>query len=192
MSGQHAAIAVGAACTALSLELCYIPHRLLDGGTTGLAVVAARLCNLPPVSLLFALNAFFALMGFHVLGRRFVTRAMVGFLSFGLTLYLVGPLPRLLPHLASALLGGLGTGLGTAVVLRCGGALDGCEVIGQVLRATLHIPLAWSLLGMNALLFTAVIALYGLEPALSSVVAQGVAQATLFLLLPRKRASAGP
>lgn len=156
---------------------------------TGLAVVIARLCHLPPVPLLFGLNTLLTLIGFHLLGARLITRTLVGFLSFGLTLYLVGPLPRLFPQLLSAVIGGLGVGLGTALVLRCGGALDGCEVIGQVLRATRNIPVVWSLLCINGLLFTMVVILYGLGAAFHSVLAQGIVQAILFLLLPRTRSS---
>lgn len=194
MKTEHLTIAAGAFCTALTLEVCYIPHRLLDGGMTGMAVIAARLIHLSPVHLLFVLNALFMAIGFRLLGPRFVSRAMVGTLTFGLTLLLIQPLPRLLPGYLATLIGGIGIGVGTALVLRGGGALDGCEVIGQILRSRRQIPLAWSLLAINGIVFTLVVIIYGLEPAFYSVVAQAIAQVTLFLLLPGRHeaGAAGP
>lgn len=187
MRGSHATVAAGAACTALSIEFCYIPHRLLDGGTTGMVVVAARLTHMPPVYLLLGLNLLMILIAQRALGTAFVSRTAVGFLTLGLTLHLIKPVPPLMPSPLAAVLGGLGTGLGTALVLQCGGALDGSEVIGQLLWATREIPIVWSLLAINTLLFALVIGIYGLEPAFYSLLAQAVVQLTLFLLLPRRR-----
>lgn len=178
-------IFLGAVLTGLSLELCYIPHGLLDGGMTGLAAVIGRTAGLPPVWVLFAANVTGLLVGVRHLGRDFIGRAAAGLLGFVAVLYLVGPLPPWLPQRWAAMLGGAATGLGLSLVLRLGGALDASEIIALVLRHRYRVSLLWFLFWFNTVLFTLVTALYGVRVSLHSALAQGVLQGILVLFLGR-------
>ena len=173
----------GAACAALSLEVCYIPYRLLDGGMTGMAVVLGRLSGVKPVYLFLLLNLICLYAGERKLGARFTIRAAVALLTQGALLFLIDPLPRVFPPVVAAVLGGAGLGLGITWVLKAGGAIDGAEVLGLICQSTFGLSLLTFLFLANAVLFTFVAALYGLEPALHSILAQVVFQGVLALLL---------
>lgn len=181
---RHLVAAAGALCSALSLEFCYIPHRMLDGGMTGLAVVLARITEQNPVWVLILLNLIALCLGAVRLGLIFVEITCTALLVFGLTLSLVGPLPTLLSLPAAVFMGGLGVGIGLFLVLRGGGALDGCETLGLLLHRRLGLPLVAFLFLFNLVVFSAASSLYGIEAMLPSVLAQGVGQ--LFLALAWK------
>lgn len=184
---RFASIIGGAAITALSLELFYIPHGFLDGGMTGLAVVIGRVARIPPVQVLIAVNIGSLLVGIRKLGQEFIGRAAAGLLTSGVILSMVGPLPQRLSPLAAAVFGGAGMGLGLGLVLRAGGALDGSEILGMVCRERYGVSLIWFLFWSNVLVFTLVAIRFGLAPSFHSMLAQGVVQAVLVLLLDERR-----
>lgn len=181
---RHLAAGAGALCSALSLEFCFIPHRMLDGGMTGLAVVLARITGQNPVWVLILLNLTALGLGAVQLGLVFVQSTCTALLIFGLTLSMVGPLPVLLPLPAAVVVGGLGVGVGLFLVLRGGGALDGCETLGLLAHRRLGLPLVPFVVLFNVIVFTAAGSLYGLRVLLPSILAQGVGQ--LFLALAWK------
>jgi uncharacterized membrane-anchored protein YitT (DUF2179 family) len=181
---RHFAAGVGALCSALSLEFCFIPYRMLDGGMTGLAVVLARVTGQNPVWVLILLNLTALCLGAVELGLVFVQTTCAALLVFGLTLWMVGPLPMFLTLPAAVLVGGLGVGMGLFLVLRGGGALDGCETLGILAHRRLGLPLVAFIVLFNLVVFTAASSLYSLSALLPSILAQGVGQ--LFLALAWK------
>jgi uncharacterized membrane-anchored protein YitT (DUF2179 family) len=176
-------IVVGAGFVALSLELCYIPHGLLDGGMTGLAVVLARSAGIPPVVALGLLNLVCLYIGVRRLGMEFIRRAAIALVTLCLILLLLDPLPPLFWPPAAAVLGGSWLGSGLGLVLRNGAALDGADVLALVFEHTLGLPVVHFLFGANILVFTLVAWLYGPERAFLSIVAQAACQVVLILLL---------
>jgi uncharacterized membrane-anchored protein YitT (DUF2179 family) len=184
--GRVGAVIIGAAFTALSLEFCYIPHRLLDGGMTGAAVLFARSVHLSPVHVLFVLNALAVLYGSFYLGRSFLEKTAVGFMTLGICLAVIGPLPPLLPALPSAIAGGIGIGLGVGLVLRAGGVLDGSEMMALVLHRSAQLSIVRFLTLFNLVVFIAAVAMMGLSNTLLSILAQGTALTVLSLLVPRR------
>lgn len=175
----------GAACTALSLELCIIPYGLMDGGMTGAAVLLGRTLHLPPVYLLIPMNAVCLFAGIRRLGQTFLATTAVGLLVYGLVLRMVGPLPPLLSLPAAIVLGGAGVGLGIGLLLRAGGALDGCETLGLLLQARFGISVALVLLVSNLMVFGLAIWLWGVVPTLPSLAAQAVGQVVIAWVVRR-------
>lgn len=176
-------IVVGAGFVALSLELCYIPHGLLDGGMTGLAVILGRSIGISPILTLGLLNLLCLYIGVRTLGMAFIRRAAIALVTLCLILLVLGPLPPLFWPPGAALLGGTWLGVGLGLVLRHGAALDGADVLALVFEHTLGLPAIHFLLGANILVFAFVARLYGLERASLSIVAQAACQVMLALLL---------
>ncbi|MFZ5814677.1 MAG: YitT family protein [Bacillota bacterium] len=182
----HYLLAVaGAACAALSLELCYIPYGLMDGGMAGAAVLLGRALHLPPVYLLVPMNAACLIPGLRRLGNPFLATTATGLLVYGLILRLVGPLPPLLPVPAAILLGGAGVGLGIGLLLRAGGALDGCETLGLVVQQRFGISVVTVLVVANLAVFGLAIWQRGWAAMLPSLVAQAIGQGVIALVVRR-------
>ncbi|MFZ5825724.1 MAG: YitT family protein [Bacillota bacterium] len=176
----------GAVCMAVSLELFYIPHGLMDGGMAGAAVILGRTAGLPPVYLLVPLNAACLFAGIGRLGRAYVTTTAAGLFAYGLVLRLVGPLSPLLSLPAAIVLGGAGVGLGVGLLLRAGGAVDGCETLGLLIQAYYGISAVAVLLLANVVVFGLAIWLWGLGLILPSLAAQTVGLVVVVWVVRRR------
>ena len=150
---------------------------------TGAAVLLGRTAGIRPVYILMVLNAICLLVGSQRLGRPFVEATAVGLVTLGLIIRLVGPLPPMLPLPAAIVIGGLGVGLGTSLILRAGGALDGCEILGVLIQERLGISVVWVLAVANAGIFGTAFGMYGPRASLPSMVAQATGQLVICLLL---------
>lgn len=193
MTGRRLVSAtVGALCTALSLETCYIPHRLIDGGMTGMAVVLGRILLLQPVYLLVVFNALCLLLAVRWLSSAFFQVTAVALLCMDVVLIAVGPLPKMLSLGAAVVLGGCGVGLGLTLVLAAGGALDGCDVLGQIVQARGRISIVWFLFCCNVIVFMLAVWHHGLWATFPSLVAQVITQLVLAGLLRPCRCFMGP
>lgn len=182
---DYLSVVAGALITGVFLELFYIPYGFLDGGMTGLAAVVGRTAGIPPVLVLLLTNIACLAVGVHHLGPEFMRKAAAGLLSVVAILWLIDPVPALLEPGASAVVGGTGLGIGLGLVLRSGGALDGCEILGLVCRHKFRLPILRWLFGFNLGVFALVLALFGLSESFHSILAQAQVQVVLLLLLRR-------
>lgn len=180
---RYSSICLGAALVAFSLELFYIPHRFIDGGITGLAVLLGRWTGVSPIWYMPPLNLACLVAGGRRVGARVIGGTMVGVVSLAMVLWLVGPLPRTGSPALAALAGGAMLGMGLGTVLLAGGTLDGSEILGLWLQQGHGLSLIWFLCLYNGLLFAAVAAVYGRHSAVHSVMAQSTALTVVAALL---------
>lgn len=127
---------LGSFIAAFSLKVFFIPNSLIDGGTVGLAMIAARAINpsLLPLFLL-AFNLPFILFAYRHLGKTFVKQLTGAVLSFALFLLLM---PYIFPYpfygdiIEVVVIGGAILGVGIGIIIRSGACLDGTEVLGII------------------------------------------------------------
>lgn len=177
----------GAVCMAISLELFYIPHGLMDGGMAGAAVILGRTMGFQPVYLLVPLNAACLFLGIGRLGRAYVATTATGLFAYGLVLRLVEPLPPLLSLPVAIVLGGAGVGLGVGLLLRAGGAVDGCETLALLAQASCGMSAVTVLSLANVVVFALATWLWGLGVTLPSLAAQAVALVVMVWVVQRRR-----
>src|SRR5690606_39145925 len=147
-------IAVGAAIAAVGLELFLVPNSILDGGVIGLSIIAAKMTGMKLSLFIVLFNLPFLVIGFRKMGLRFVIHALFGVLVLsGLTAWL---------HLVYACTGGvfpatifgaaiLGPGVG--LVIRCGGVIDGTEVIAIHVRRKKPVSVGKFIMVLNVFIF---------------------------------------
>lgn len=177
--------AAGAACTALSLELWYIPYDPMDGGIAGVSVLLGRELHVPPVYLLVLLNATCLLAGIRRLGRPFLATTTIALLVHAIILRFVGPLPRLLPLWTAVTFGGAGVGLGISLLLMAGGSLDGAETISLVLQDRFGLSVASVLAVINLAVLLTALWRWGWAATIASLIAQVIGQLMVTLLVGR-------
>ncbi|RAL20321.1 YitT family protein [Lujinxingia litoralis] len=167
---DYVMLTVGAVLVALALELILAPNQLVDGGTTALAIMGARLGERPIWFFLLAFNAPILAISARALGRRFAWRTLYcnGVVLLGLALL------RDVPAVTSSevlivLYGGLLLGLGVGLVVRNGGAIDGTEMLAIWANQRFRIPVSTFLLSVNVVILSGAALLFGLESAMFSV-----------------------
>lgn len=157
-----------------------LSSHFIDGGVTGVSMLASQVTGVPLPVLLPAINLPFVVLGFHQMGVVFALRSIIGIAGLALVLAFV-PFPDVTPDLVlTAVFGGFFLGAGIGLAIRGGAVLDGTEIAALLIsRRGDLLRVGDVILGFNAVLFVSAIALLGVEPALYSILTYVAAARTL-------------
>lgn len=127
---------LGAFIMAFGLYEVHSLSGVTEGGVLGLTLLFDRHFNISPAFSSFVMNVICYLIGYHILGKRFVFYSAVATLSFSLSYRLLeetAPLfPRLVEYpIVAALVGALFIGVGAGLCVRAGGAPSGDDALAM-------------------------------------------------------------
>lgn len=169
-------VAVGACGVALSLNYFILPNRIVDGGVTGIAILLHYLLGLSTGWLVLVLNIPVFLLGFRLMGKRFLLLSIWGVLVLSLALELsTGVRPVTQDLLLAALFGGLLTGVGMGIIFRFQGSLGGTDIVALILNSKFSFSVGQVLLGIDAVIFTVAAFLFKPELAMYAIIYMFVA-----------------
>ena len=194
-----ASILAGNALLAFTVAAFVIPHDIIMGGTTGLAIVLSRVIPADTATIVFVLNAALLVLGGLVLGRRLVTTTLASTLLYPALLALMERIPGIRtvttdPLMAALFSGGL-MGASLGIVMRVGSSTGGMDIASLVLHKWTHVPVSICVyimdilvIGGQALFSSAEPILYALvlvvlqSLVLDKVMILGLAQIQLFVI----------
>ena len=139
MLNRHVSIFIGGTLISLGLNLFLTPHRLLDGGVIGLALILRYLWGVKTglAIILLSLPIFSAVWLFD---RRMLLNSFYGMLVSSLLIDVLSPLQGTVqsPVLFGALFGGLLVGTGVGLMLRFGTSTGGTDLLAQLIADRFH------------------------------------------------------
>ncbi|QGG47535.1 YitT family protein [Heliorestis convoluta] len=148
--GERIFLLVGSFFVALALETFLSPNKIMDGGTTGLAIILAHLTPLYLGFWIVLLNIPFLILGHHFFGALFARRTVLALLFLGFFIYLLHFVPTITNNdLLASVLGGLAIGIGVGLVIRGRGSIDGIDVLAIVLSRSSRFSLGQIILFFN-------------------------------------------
>lgn len=166
----YALITVGAAITALALNIFLVPYKIAPGGLSGLSIVLFYLSNekLPVGATMLAINVPLFLLGFKYIGRRFFIRTLYGTIILSVIIdltetYMFDFAKRLLIDgdstantpdiLLYSIIGGFLSGIGLGLVLKMDATTGGTELAAKLLnRLFKNMTIGQLLLWIDALI----------------------------------------
>jgi uncharacterized membrane-anchored protein YitT (DUF2179 family) len=173
-------LTAGIFSAAMGIKGFLLSSHFIDGGVTGVSMLASQVTGVPLPLLLPAINLPFVALGFHQMGALFALRSLIGIAGLALVLAFV-PFPDVTPDLVlTAVFGGFFLGAGIGLAIRGGAVLDGTEIAALLIsRRGDLLRVGDVILAFNAVLFVSAIALLGVEPALYSILTYIAAARTL-------------
>ena len=180
-----AGIVLGSLISAANVALFINAGGLTPGGMTGLSVLIQRIAlkyagiSIPfaPLSLLF--NIIPAIFAFRIIGKKYTAFSFLSVLIFSFVTDLVPNMTVTSDPLLIALFGGILGGLASALVLNSGASQGGTDFIAMCLSARKGINTFNYIMGFNICLLLIAGALFGMEPALYTIIYQFVATQVL-------------
>lgn len=177
------AAVVGELIAALALNLFIVPLNLYTGGLMGvcqlLRTLAQEYLGLSFGAydvagiLYFLLNIPILLAAYKTLGLALVFKTLVCTTSYSL-FYSIIPIPAVPivdDYLTACLLGGILAGVGSGIVLTCGGSGGGLDIVGLCLsKRGSSFTVGKFSLSFNAFLYAACLVLFSPEVAIYSVI----------------------
>ena len=174
---------LGELIAAAALNLFIVPLSLYTGGLMGLcqlirtllqAQLGLELGEYDIAGILYLLlNVPLLIVGYRNLGRGLAVRTIICTVSYSF-FYSIIPIPSqpiVDDYLTACLLGGILTGIGSGIVLTCGGSGGGLDVLGLIMSKKDHaFTVGKFSLGFNAVLYTVILVLFDPEIAIYSVI----------------------
>ncbi|WP_298841597.1 YitT family protein [Clostridium sp.] len=138
-------ITLGAFLSSISVIGFLVPHHLLSGGITGVALILKYCINLPVGFGFFILNLPIFIVGIRNVDRDFVLFSLLGMVELSVFLIIAAPLaPYIQIHdiMLSSITGGILNGIGCGLCFRSRASQGGTDVIATVLKRITGVEIA--------------------------------------------------
>ena len=177
-------IALGVLSAGMGLHGFLKSSNFIDGGVTGVSMLASKAGGVPLSVLIPAFNLPFIALGYRQIGRAFAVRSTLAIAALSAVLATLH-FPDVTPDpLLTAVFGGFFIGAGIGLAVRGGAVLDGTEVVALLVskRSDL-VNVSDVILGINVVIFLAAMAVLGINEALYSILTYVAAAKTLDFIL---------
>lgn len=168
-------ILIGSTITAFGLQFFLLPNHLLDGGVTGVSIIAAHLSGLPLGIFLAIFNLPFVYLGYRKFGRQFATYSAIGIATLAILTSVHFAHGFTDTPILAAVFGGMFVGLGVGMVIRYGGIIDGADTVAVLIDRVTVFSVGEAIMVINGLIITLSGFVFGWEAAMYSLIAYFVA-----------------
>ncbi len=173
-------IILGILSAGLGLRGFLLPSGFIDGGVTGVSLLAASLTGLPLSVWLPLINVPFIAIGYRHMGGAFAVRSALAIVALAVVIAVLHYPIVTQDRVLTAVFGGFFLGAGIGLAVRGGAVLDGTEIAALLIskRSTI-LRVGDVILLFNVLLFVVAMAVLGVESALYSILTYLTAARTL-------------
>jgi uncharacterized membrane-anchored protein YitT (DUF2179 family) len=167
---------IGAVLAAVGLEIFLVPNTIVDGGITGISIMASYITKLPLGAFIFTLNIPFIILGYFQIGKTFVFSTLFAITTLSIGVSILVPVPGLTNDiLLAAVFGGIILGIGVGLVVRYGGSMDGTEIIAIVVSKRTGFSVGEVVMFFNVFILSSAGLLFGWDRAMYSLIAYFIA-----------------
>ena len=168
-------VLLGSIVTAVGLQFFLLPNHLLDGGVTGLSIIASKLSSLPLGIFLFAFNIPFVILGYKKFGKEFAALSILGITTLASLTFIHVDHGLIDTPILAAVFGGAVVGLGVGIVIRFGGIIDGADTVAVLIDRKTIFSVSEAIMAINGVIISLSGFVFGWEEALYSLIAYFVA-----------------
>ncbi|MFL0165478.1 YitT family protein [Candidatus Clostridium helianthi] len=170
----------GSILAAIGLEIFLIPNSIIDGGITGISIMASRITNTELGIFIFILNLPFVVIGYKQIGKTFALSTIFSVICFSIVVTLLHPVPGITQDtLLATIFGGIILGVGVGLIIRNGGSLDGTEIVAILLDKRTSFSIGEIVMFFNLFILGSSGFLFGWDRAMYSLVAYFIAFKTI-------------
>jgi len=163
-------ILVGSGLAVFAMKGFMIPNRFMDGGVTGISILLHEISHLNISIFIIVFNLPFVYLGYKKIGKTFAIQTIIAVILLAIGLLLIDIQPVTTDRLLIAIFGGVLIGIGVGLVIRCGGVLDGAEVIAVFTKRRTGFSNSEIIMLFNTCIFAGAAFHFGLETAMYSLI----------------------
>ncbi|KPU27318.1 hypothetical protein TR13x_05750 [Caloranaerobacter sp. TR13] len=167
-------ILLGNLFCAIAFNGFFVPNHLLSGGVGGIAIMIHFLTDLPIGLIIFLINVPIFIIGSRIIDKRFTTYSFISMLTLSFLLELTRGIDQLIMMddiLLAAIFGGVLNGLGMGLMFRNRTSQGGLDIIAAIFKKKYNINIGTGLMGVNTIIIASSSALFGLKPAMYTLIA---------------------
>lgn len=152
-----------------------LPNHLIDGGVTGVSIIAAEITHVPLGIYLLVFNIPFVYLGYKKFGKSFAGLSALGIVTLASLVFVHVPDGLTDVPILAAVFGGMIVGIGVGIVVRYGGIIDGADTVAVLIDRVTVFSVGEAIMAINSVIITLAGFVFGWEQALYSLIAYFVA-----------------
>ncbi len=183
---------IGTMITAMGIGMFLTPNMIVSGGASGLATILYYSISLPPGAGYFALNVIFLIIGFKVLGKKFVLKTLLGAFLVSVFVEVFTLIPvhtdnKMLATIFGGVLYGGGIGLSFAAEASTGGT----DILGRIVQSKFSfMPIGKLLLFIDGIIICISLVIFkDVELILYGIIALFISSYTIDLVISKLNVS---
>lgn len=176
-------ISIGIMSAAFGLESFLIPNSFIDGGVTGISLLASEVSGWPVSALIVLINLPFLLLGYKLIGRSFAFKSIAAICTLAIVISVFHFPVITSDKLLISVFGGFFVGMGIGFAVRGGSVLDGTEILAIYLTKKTGLTMGDIILIFNILIFSVAAYLLTIETALYSILTYMAAAKTVDFII---------
>lgn len=167
---------LGSIFASVGLEIFLVPNNIIDGGITGISIMASHLVKAPLGIFIFVLNLPFLIVGYKQIGKTFALSTLFSVICLSIGVSILHPIPGITQDtLLAAVFGGIILGIGVGLIIRNGGSLDGTEIIAIILDKRTGFSIGEIVMFFNLFILSGSGFIFGWDRAMYSLIAYFIA-----------------
>lgn len=169
-------IFVGTILAAIALEVFLVPNNIIDGGIVGISIITSYLTKLPLSIFIILFNIPFLFLGYKQIGKTFVFSSSFAIISLSFWVSVFKPVHEVTNDvLLASVFGGIILGLGVGLIIRCGGSLDGTEMVSIIINKRYSFSVGETVMFFNIFILSSAGLVFGWDKAMYSLIAYFIA-----------------
>lgn len=144
-------ITLSSILVAFAYNFLLIPHEILSGGLSGIAIMLGIVTPLNTGVLNLLLNLPLLIIGVMKLGKRFIGYTILSVAVLSISLYIIPIYKATQEPILASLFGGVIVGIGAGMIFRASGSSGGFDIIAMLLSRKRDFPLGALISGMNGI-----------------------------------------
>ncbi len=166
-------IAAGCLISSSSINLFLVPHHLLSGGLSGIAIIAYYLFGTPIGMLMLVMNVPLLVAAYKFLGKAYTVNVIFGTLLLSVGIDATSFLNQFTivdDALLAAIYGGVFAGFGYGMIFRVNASSGGTDIVAAIVKKYYSINVGHIVFGFNCLIMFAASFLFGVKLAMLTLI----------------------
>lgn len=169
---------IGCIISGVAINAFMVPHQLLSGGVSGVAMIFYFLFSTPIGLMSILLNIPLFILAYKMMDKHYVIFTLYGLTVFSLSIdatKFISTLNIIDDTMLAAIYGGAISGIGAGMVYRSNGSTGGTDIIGGILKKYYGLNIGSVNFFINCGIMTISATLFGLKPAMYTLLCMFVA-----------------
>ena len=165
---RYTMVALGAMLCSAAINTFYIPNNMLSSGVSGISIILYFILGIPMSITSISINIPLFIFAYKLMDRSYVLVSLFGMFTFSFTLdafRFLADYNMTNDLLIAALCGGLGNGIGGALMYRVNGGSGGTDIISGILNKYYGLSYGTVSYILNSILMLICVFLFGIQPA---------------------------
>ncbi len=166
-------VAIGCLICSLAINAFLVPHHLLSGGVSGIAIISYFLFGLPIGVQVLVMNFPLLYAAYRLLGRDYTVGTIYGTILFSLAVdatQFISQYNLIDDPIISAITGGVFSGIGSGLIFRVNGSAGGLDIVAAIVKKYYSLNFGAVGFAINCVIMLLAALLFGLKLAMLTLI----------------------